>query len=363
MGFVFLSKCLRFGLPRVAPERRNLSVGNLLFLRSLFFIKVKMDNQQLQRKETMTSLVNNEDVMSAAIEMLNPKDMAALKQKVTTMVTDKSLLKCTPESILVCALEAVRLSLPLSAGQGYIVPYKGQAQLDIGYKGWQLIAKRNSFSVLADIVTDIDLFEQIGYGHNLNIKFEASNERQMHDDAWLKKHATHIIVSVQNEKTKFTTDHVVEMGMIFKIMGMSPSSSYTSSPYKNWFYQMIRAKAIKHILSRQAFDTTTSLQSAINISNDQEINRQDQDQADVQGLEVIDDHRFFNDLLPKYKNIMANKGKTAAHIIAMVSKKAALKPEQIQAVFNIEREANALVPTLVTINGTEISLKEDSQHA
>lgn len=48
-----------------------------------------------------------------------------------------NLSKCTPESIYISALRAatLRLSVDPAPGQAYLVPFKGQATLIVGYKG------------------------------------------------------------------------------------------------------------------------------------------------------------------------------------------------------------------------------------
>ena len=64
----------------------------------------------------------------------------------TSVQKSPSLQKCTPMSIVGCALElgGLGLSPDQQLGQAYMVPYKDQAQLQIGYKGFIALAKRAS---------------------------------------------------------------------------------------------------------------------------------------------------------------------------------------------------------------------------
>lgn len=283
------------------------------------------------RQNEMESLINSDNIISTVNEMMRPNEVASFKQLMLKMATDSALTKAEPITIIQCALDATRLSLPLTAGQGYIVVYKGKAQLDIGYKGWQMMAKRAGLSVLSDVVTDIDDFTQEGFGHNLTINLIPSPDRKVYDDKWLAEHAKGVVVSVKEIETNFTTTHFVEIGMIRKLQGMSPSANSDFSPYKNWLAQMYRAKAIKYVLSSSAIDVNTSIQSAVEISNKYESMNQ---QASKE-LPVMDSDRF-NELLPQWSDLISQGSHTQAQIIANVNKKCNLNPQQTQQIIDLK---------------------------
>lgn len=57
---------------------------------------------------------------------------------------DKNLAECDPKSLMMCAMNATALNLPLNKNLGfaYIIPYKGVPSFQIGYKGLIQLAIR-----------------------------------------------------------------------------------------------------------------------------------------------------------------------------------------------------------------------------
>jgi recombination protein RecT len=70
--------------------------------------------------------------------------------------SDKTLQKCSPKSVIMEALKAATLKLPINKGLGfaYVVPYGGSAQFQIGYRGFiQLAMRTGQYRYLnADVV-------------------------------------------------------------------------------------------------------------------------------------------------------------------------------------------------------------------
>ena len=295
-----------------------------------------MSKNELEvRQETMLSLFDKQEVKDTVISLLSSeKAVGAFKQAALAMCVDDKLKKATPDSLLSCALEAASLSLPLRAGQGYVVLYKGKAQLDIGYKGWQVMAKRAGLSVLADPVTSIDDFSMEGFGHNLKIHFIPSPNRELHNDKWLRENIRGIIVSVKEIETGLETVEFVDAGMIFKIMGMSPglnSSNPEYSPYNNWFLQMLRAKAIKYVLSKSPIDANSSLQHAVEISNTNESYNQS---VEDKRQELTDER--FQELLPQWKAAFDQGKFTIPQLLGNLNKKTMLNEYQVKIILELD---------------------------
>lgn len=63
----------------------------------------------------------------------------AIKLAAKACYQNADLLKCDPKSIVLSVANAVELGLDLSvtAGQAYLVPFGGKAQLIVGYRGWK----------------------------------------------------------------------------------------------------------------------------------------------------------------------------------------------------------------------------------
>ena len=85
-------------------------------------------------------------VVSKFAEMLGEKRASAFLTSVLQVVSQNTLLqKATTESIFHAAATAASIDLPInnSLGFAYIVPYKGQAQFQISYKGLIQLCQRS----------------------------------------------------------------------------------------------------------------------------------------------------------------------------------------------------------------------------
>jgi phage RecT family recombinase len=88
-----------------------------------------------------------------------------VKQLIQTVLVScertPALFKCTPQSILNGAMTFAVLGLPVDGvtGQGFLIPFKGQAQAVIGYKGYNTLAARAGLTITAGTVREDDAFE------------------------------------------------------------------------------------------------------------------------------------------------------------------------------------------------------------
>lgn len=71
------------------------------------------------------------------------------------------LLECDRQSLFNAAMSAAVLGLEVDGvtGQAYLIPFKGKAQLVVGYKGYNTIAARAGITITGAVVRDGDLFE------------------------------------------------------------------------------------------------------------------------------------------------------------------------------------------------------------
>ena len=264
----------------------------------------------------------------------NQRKIEAFKTKILKISLNAILKDCTPESVIGCGVQALTLDLPLEAGQGYIVAYKGVATLDCGYKGWQVLAKRAGYSVLSDVVYDCDEFSQSGFGFDREMVFNPSfSQRKGSDDKWAKANLTGVIVSVMEDDSGQKTQTFVDAAMINKIVGKSPSKDSSHSPHNNWAEQMFAAKAIKQVLSKFPIDISkaSQLQEAIEIVNTTESMAQ---QQSPQGLSEYPQERFTENF-PKWRDLVASGSKKAMAIITQLSNSYTLTSKQLEDVMTL----------------------------
>jgi recombination protein RecT len=298
-------------------------------------------NQLAVRENSVMQVLELDAIKTQLTNLLegNEKKLESFKTKILKISLSKMLMQCSPESIINCGLQALTLNLPLEAGQGYVVNYNGVACFDSGYKGWQVLAKRAGFSVIADIVYRCDKYSQTGIGHKRTMIFEPDfSNRHGSNDEWAKENLSGVIVSVLDTHYNVETNHFVSGEMIFKITGMSPSvkspKGRKHSPHENWAEQMFCAKAIKQVLTKFAIDldTSTDLKNAIEIVTESE----------VQAQKVLPPTREypaekFDKFYPEWENRVRSGKSTAESILTLLNNNHDLNDEQVDAIQNLKQ--------------------------
>lgn len=300
-------------------------------------------NQQLSSREAAVMDAFELEGIKNQLSVLldgDAKKQKAFQTRVLQMSLNKGLKNCSPESVIQCGLQALGLRLALTGGQGYVVSYGGVATLDIGYKGWQVLAKRVGLSVLADVVYLCDEFSQEGYGHTREMIFKPDHvARQGANDKWAKANLRGVIVSIKEESTEATTAAFVDADMIHKIVAMSPSSSSDYSPHNKWAEQMFAAKAIKQVLSKFPIDLeeAAQLQEAINAATESERLAQAGDESKATQKPEYDQAKF-DENYQKWVEIVKSGKKPAMTIITQFSNGFKLTPEQLEKVYELRNQ-------------------------
>ena len=78
-----------------------------------------------------------------------------------------ALLQCTPQSVLNAAMTFAVLGLPVdgATGQGFMIPFKKQAQAVIGYRGYNTLGARAGLTITGGTVREDDEFDfELGSG-------------------------------------------------------------------------------------------------------------------------------------------------------------------------------------------------------
>lgn len=98
-----------------------------------------------QQKVTIQSLVHNEEFVSKAQDILQDGTPQFMASVLTLANSNRLLADCDPIKLYNCCLMAAALKLPFNQnlGQAYIVPFKGEPQLQIGWKGFIQLAQRS----------------------------------------------------------------------------------------------------------------------------------------------------------------------------------------------------------------------------
>lgn len=106
-----------------------------------------MSNELATQQKSLQQLMSSSAVMKKLNDVLgSEKKAASFVSSVISVANGNSILRnANPMTILGSAMVAATLDLPVvpTLGLAYIVPYKGQAQFQLGYKGLIELAERS----------------------------------------------------------------------------------------------------------------------------------------------------------------------------------------------------------------------------
>ena len=97
------------------------------------------------QQSTLGVMIGQKSVQERFEKMLGKKSAGFLSSLLTITNNNKLLANADPRTVLAAAATAASLDLPInqSLGKAWIVPYKGSAQFQLGYKGVIELAQRS----------------------------------------------------------------------------------------------------------------------------------------------------------------------------------------------------------------------------
>lgn len=109
-------------------------------------IELKKNNIVAQKEaKTLKGMLEMPAYKNKFNEMLGKKAAGFMSSIIAVTNNNKLLAKAEPATVIGAAAQAAMLDLPInqSLGFAYIVPYKGAAQFQLGYKGYIQLAQRS----------------------------------------------------------------------------------------------------------------------------------------------------------------------------------------------------------------------------
>lgn len=258
----------------------------------------KQPQQQLQKtQQSVGDLLHSPGITAKIQEVLGNSRVAAgfISSVISVASGSKQLRAANPMTVVGAAMVAATLQLPIvpTIGLAYIVPYKGQAQFQIGYKGLIELAERSGQFK--------NIIDEVVYDGQLVRKNRFTGEYVFDEDARKK---------VKNKKgEEVPTDKVIGyMARFDLINGFSKtifwtieevqahankfSQSFRSGYESTWttnFDAMARKTVLKALFSKYA-PKSIELQNAIQY--DQSVVRASEDisttNADAIDIEAFD---------------------------------------------------------------------------
>ena len=224
---------------------------------------------QSKEKDKMTNelthkqFFNSPAVKQKFSEVVNGNGQQFVASLLSVVTNNNLLAKATNESIMTAAMKAAVLNLPIepSLGYAYIVPYKNQAQFQIGYKGLIRLAQRSGQVTRLNAG---EVYESQYKGFNpLTEDLEVDMTAIPKEKEKVVGYFAFMRLVNGFEKTVFWTKERVQAH------GKKYSQSFSSkySPWQSDFDAMARKTVLKHMLSTYA-PLSTELQEAIVADNE-----------------------------------------------------------------------------------------------
>ncbi|MFM0601000.1 recombinase RecT [Streptococcus suis] len=195
-----------------------------------------------------------------------------------------SLKTASNGSIMTAAMKAAVLNLPIepSLGRAYLVPYKGQAQFQLGYKGLIELAQRSGKykSINAGPVYKSQLVSYDPLFEELTLDFTQPQ------DEIVGYFASFSLLNGFRKLTYWTKEEVEAHGEKF-------SKTFGNGPWKTDFDAMARKTVLKHILSIYG---PLSVEMQTGMQNDESEN--DIASQEIKTAEPVDvDQQLLDDLM------------------------------------------------------------------
>ncbi len=94
---------------------------------------------------TINQFLNKSSISDYLHKQLGEKKGEFVSNLIALSNSDTNLAKCNPQELMMCAMNATALNLPLNKnlGYAYVIPYGNKPQFQIGYKGFIQLAIRS----------------------------------------------------------------------------------------------------------------------------------------------------------------------------------------------------------------------------
>lgn len=209
---------------------------------------------------THKNFFNSPAVKERFAEVLKGKETGFITSLLSLVGDDKTLSRANSDTIYAAAMKAAVLDLPIekSLGYAYVVPYKGQAQFQLGYKGLIQLAQRSGKykSINSGIVYKSQLISYNPLFEELEVDFTQPADEVVGYFAAFK------LLNGFEKLTYWTKEQAEAHGKRF-------SKSYTSGPWKTDFDAMAQKTLLKQIISKYG-PLSVEMQDAITSDNENE---------------------------------------------------------------------------------------------
>ncbi|MHB9781459.1 recombinase RecT [Streptococcus sp. 10F2] len=209
---------------------------------------------------THKNFFNSPAVKERFAEVLKGKETGFITSLLSLVGDDKTLSRANSDTIYAAAMKAAVLDLPIekSLGYAYVVPYKGQAQFQLGYKGLIQLAQRSGKykSINSGVIYKSQFISWNPIFEELEVDFTQPTDEVVGYFAAFK------LLNGFSKMTYWTKEEVEAHAKRF-------SKAYNSGPWKTDFDAMAQKTLLKQIISKYG-PLSVEMQEAIASDNENE---------------------------------------------------------------------------------------------
>lgn len=193
--------------------------------------------------QKLKAIINTESVQEQFKNALDKGAPLFIASLIDIYSNDEYLKKCPPQAVIMEALKAATLKLPINKNLGfaYIVPYKETPQMQIGYKGYiQLAMRTGQYRYInADVVYDGEFKGYNKITGELDLSGEAKSENIIGYFAYIET------VNGFKKSVYWTKDKVTSHAKRY-----SKSYHNKNSAWQSNFDEMALKTMLRHLLSK-----------------------------------------------------------------------------------------------------------------
>ena len=239
--------------------------------------------QAITPVQKLKSVIGAESVQEQFRNALQDGSSLFVASLIDIYSNDKYLQKCAPQAVVMEALKAATLKLPINKNLGfaYIVPYGNEPQFQIGYKGYIQLAQRTGQYkfINADVVYEGEIKAHNKVTGELDLSGEATSEKVVGYFAYIET------VNGFKKLIYWTKERLTAHAKRY-----SKSYSKSSSAWQTNFDEMALKTMLRNLLSKYGVMSVEMVNALTSDSGDERtVEAQTQDVIDSNAnMETID---------------------------------------------------------------------------
>ncbi len=251
--------------------------------------EIQKQNMSLSPINQMKELVNNTALNKMFKDALKENSGAFLSSLIDLYNSDTNLQKCKAKDVIMEALKAATLKLPINKqlGFAYIVPYKDVPQFQLGYKGYiQLAMRTGQYQNLnAGIIYEGMEIKNNYLAGTIEIHGEKQSDNEIGYFAYFK------LINGFEKCLYMSKDEITKHAQKF-----SKTYSFKGSSWQSNFSAMALKTVIRLLLSKYGI-LSTEMQTAITDETDQELSKEIEQKANKTVIDIADYNNDLNEIV------------------------------------------------------------------